>query len=132
MEHGFYHPDKGYWQAIGGNAEELLAAYPAGTIEVPLKPGSDFEWQNGAWAYVEPDPIVPDRVSANQFGKQLAAMGLLEQVQSWVAQQDAATQWSFGRSATFVRDDPMMQTGFADLGFTSAQIDAFFIAAAAL
>lgn len=30
---------------------------------------------------------------------------------------------------TFVRTDQMMQAGFADLGFTEQQIDAFFLAA---
>lgn len=80
-----------------------------------------------------PDPVViPDRVTANQFGKQLAALGLMDQVTAWVGQQDAATQWSFNRSATFVRDDPMMQTGFAALGFTTEQIDQFFVDAAKL
>lgn len=82
--------------------------------------------------YVAPAPVIPDRVTANQFGKQLAAMGLLAQVETWVAKQDVATQWSFNRSATFVREDPMMQAGFVALGFTSEQIDAFFVAAAAL
>lgn len=85
-----------------------------------------------AGVFSPPNPTIPDRVSANQFGKQLAAAGLMDQVQAWVAQQDAATKWSFNRSATFVRGDPMMQTGFAALGFTAAQIDQFFIDAAAL
>ena len=94
MDIGFYHPDRGYWQAIDGDAETLLEGYPEGTIQVPLKPGADYEWQNGEWVYGAPTPLVPDRVTANQFGKQLAAADLMDQVQAWVAQQDAATQWS--------------------------------------
>lgn len=82
--------------------------------------------------FVAPSPQVPERVTANQFGKQLAALGLLDQVQTWVGQQDAATQWSFNRSATFVRDDPMMQAGFDALNFSPEQIDEFFIQASAL
>lgn len=54
MEHGFYHPERGYWQAIGGHPADLLATYPEGTIEVPLKPGADHEWQDGAWVHVPP------------------------------------------------------------------------------
>lgn len=131
-ELGFYHPDRGYWQAIAGDAVDLLKNYPKGTIVVPLKPGTNYEWHNGAWVRVEPPPIIPTRVSANQFGKQLVAQGLLDQVKIWVAAQDEATQWSFQRSATFVRDDPMMQAGFAALGFTSEQIDEFFVAASKL
>lgn len=90
MCHGFYHPSRGYWQAIdvdpipyeviieperteaGPDGEEitipavtrtethlerLMASYPEGTIEVPLKPGADYDWQGGAWVYVVPEPI---------------------------------------------------------------------------
>lgn len=82
--------------------------------------------------YGVPPEAAPDRVSANQFGKQLVIAGIFNQVQAWVAQQDTATQWSFNRSATFVRTDPMMQSGFAELGFTVEQIDEFFLAASKL
>lgn len=106
MEIGFYHPQRGYWQAIDVSKEtytveveperveieeiepervevddegnetvipavtretvipavtretsqfsELLATYADGTVEVPLKPGADFEWQDGEWIYVPP------------------------------------------------------------------------------
>ena len=54
MEKGFYHPDIGYWQTVGGNPS--LDDYPEGTTEVPLKPSADHVWQNGEWVYVEPEP----------------------------------------------------------------------------
>lgn len=54
MEHGFFHPDRGYWQAIGGDPDKLLQDYPAGTIQVPLKPGVDYEWQDGEWVHAPP------------------------------------------------------------------------------
>lgn len=90
MEIGFYHPDRGYWQAIdvsktpyilvvepertetGEDGEEvvfpavtrettqfdeLMATYPEGTVEVPLKPGPDHEWQDGEWVQVEGEPV---------------------------------------------------------------------------
>lgn len=71
-------------------------------------------------------------VTARQFGVQLAILGLMPQVEAWVAQQNAQTQWAFNRSGTFVRDDPMMEAGFTALGFTKEQIDAFFEAASLL
>lgn len=40
MDQGFFHPQRGYWQAIGGTSAAIRAAYPDGTIEVPLKPGA--------------------------------------------------------------------------------------------
>lgn len=133
MDAGFYHPDHGYWQTIDGDAETLLPAYPAGTVQVPLKPGADYEWQNGAWVYVEPPPPpIPDRVTARQFKLQLLAAGLLETVETWIASQTQAVQIAYANSGTFVRDEPMMQAGFDTLGFNAGQIDAFFTAAAAL
>lgn len=54
MEHGFFHPERGYWQTTGEPSAEILATYPAGTIEVPIKPGADYEWQDGAWVHVPP------------------------------------------------------------------------------
>ncbi|MGN6772612.1 MAG: hypothetical protein ACTHJQ_22600 [Rhizobiaceae bacterium] len=75
---------------------------------------------------------VPDRVTSRQFKLQLLASGLLDQVETWIASQDQAVQIAYANSGTFLRTEPMMQTGFAALGFTADQIDAFFTAAATL
>jgi hypothetical protein len=56
MEHGFYHPDRGYWQTTNAPPPDILAGYPAGTVEVPLKPGADYDWDGSAWVYVAPPP----------------------------------------------------------------------------
>lgn len=72
---------------------------------------------------------VPERVSARQFRRQLRRAGLLPAVKAWVASKDGETQDSFEYSDSFVRSDPMMQQGFAELGFTPHQIDEFFVAA---
>jgi hypothetical protein len=49
MEHGFYHPDRGYWQANSDVPRYVRDGYPAGTVEVPLRPIGNFDWagQNG-------------------------------------------------------------------------------------
>ena len=75
---------------------------------------------------VEP---VPDRVTARQFKLQLLADDILDQVEGWIATQSQAVQIAYANSGTFVRDEPMMQAGFAALGFTPEQVDAFFTAA---
>ncbi|KEC75479.1 hypothetical protein RLPCCGM1_c0856 [Rhizobium leguminosarum bv. phaseoli CCGM1] len=49
-----------------------------------------------------------------------------------MAQQDGETQDAFEYSGTFVKDSPMMTAGFQAMGFTTQQIDAFFMAAAQL
>jgi len=80
--------------------------------------------------YVPPEPVVPDRVSRRQFKMQLVISGLSEQVATWVASQNELVQIAFNESGEFVRTEPMMAAGFAALGFTPEQVDAFFTAAA--
>ncbi len=80
--------------------------------------------------YAPPPPITS--VSARQFKLQLLASGLLDQVQGFVASQGQAVQIAYDNSGAFVRSEPMMQQGFAALGFTDEQIDAFFEAASKL
>lgn len=54
MEHGYFHPSHGYWQTTSDVPEAVLAAYPEGTIEVPLKPGPSQEWDGTQWQIVPP------------------------------------------------------------------------------
>lgn len=77
----------------------------------------------------EPAPEIPDRVTARQFMIMLDMMDLYDQVESWIETQDRKIQLAFRHSGTFVKDEPMMQSGFTSLGFTSEQIDNFFVAA---
>jgi hypothetical protein len=55
MEHGFYHPDSGYWQTNSDVPQRILDGYPAGTIEVPLRPIGDFNWDGSKWVELPPD-----------------------------------------------------------------------------
>lgn len=112
MEVGFYHPDRGYWQAIdvkdepitivveperfGDEGEvipavtrqstqhsELMASYPAGTVEVPLKPGERFVWSGVAWIELPPEPEpVPAEVNRRQI---LTALGM----RGWISEAEA-------------------------------------------
>lgn len=78
------------------------------------------------------EPLPVASVSARQFKLQLLASGLLDEVDAWVSSQDRPTQIAYEYSGTFVKDSPMMQAGFATMGFTPLEIEAFFQAAAAL
>ena len=84
--------------------------------------------------YVEPDPVVyvPERITARQFKLQLEISGLTSTVEGWVSQQTKLVQIAYANSGTFVRSEPMMVAGFAALGFSEAEGDAFFLAADAL
>lgn len=79
MEQGFYHPARGYWQAIdvidADHLAKLMLTYPEGTVQVPVKPGVDYEWQDDEWVYVEPPPVplpVPQEISRRQLYQGLA------------------------------------------------------------
>lgn len=87
------------------------------------------EWESYVRANEPPSPTPPDRVSSRQFKLQLLAEGLLEQVEGWVASQGKAIQLAYDNSNEFVRDEPMMQAGFAALKFPPEQVLAFFSAA---
>lgn len=57
MEHGFFHPVAGYWQTISTPNAEILAAYPDGTIEVPLQPSNLHAWSGSAWVSPSQDKV---------------------------------------------------------------------------
>lgn len=69
MEKGFYHPERGYWQTIGEPSADILASYPEGTIEVPLKPGEFYEWDGEEWVYVAPPPPSKQELAAYTAAK---------------------------------------------------------------
>ncbi|XKM41275.1 hypothetical protein A4U53_011040 [Rhizobium ruizarguesonis] len=82
-------------------------------------------------AFLHPKASVSS-VSARQFRLQLRRAKLIDQVKAWVAQQDGETQDAFEYSGTFVKDSPMMASGFAIMGFSPQQVDEFFSAATQL
>ena len=83
-------------------------------------------------AFLNPPPPPIESVSSRQFKLQLLAAGLLDSVDAWVKTQDRATQISYEYSGEFVKESPMMATGFQAMGFTDQQIDDFFTAASKL
>ena len=66
MEHGFYHPDRGYWQTTGDPSADILARYPEGTVEVPLRPSENCKWTKGAWVTQDAPPAQDDYTNAIQ------------------------------------------------------------------
>lgn len=113
-------------RSADGEINGLYEQFQEGCAEEPLS-GDDPD----VIAFLTRPPRVT-AVSARQFRLMLRRSGLLNQVKAWVAQQDGEVQDAFEYSGTFVKDSPMMAAGFATMGFSSDQIDAFFQAAAAL
>jgi hypothetical protein len=77
-------------------------------------------------------PPSVESVTARQFKMQLAIMGIKAPVDAWVASQNELVQIAYEYSGTFVKSEPMMQSGFDALGFTNEQLEAFFFAASEL
>ena len=75
---------------------------------------------------------VPASVTPRQVRLLLLQQGLLDQVEAMIAQQDKATQIAWQYAEIFRRDDPLLNGLAQNLGLSSAQIDQFFIAAAAI
>ncbi|WP_027162324.1 hypothetical protein [Mesorhizobium sp. WSM1293] len=116
---------------IEADADFQLEGFTLVPYQAPAYIGGQYV--NGAFsAPPTPAPGVPDSVSARQFHLQLSVAGLRDQVTTWIGQQPVEVQDAFEYSGSFLRSEPMMETGFAALGCTSAQIDAFFTAAALL
>lgn len=135
MEHGFFHPERGYWQTVDEPSDDTLAAYPAGTVEVPLKPGADYEWLDGQWSYVEPEPEPLPPLTARQLRLGLIAAGIsLASVEAAIADIEDATdreiaqvEWEY--ASQFDRDHPLIEQVGSALGLTPEQIDVAWLAA---
>lgn len=144
-EIAFYHPVDGYWVATDGVTDDILAAYPDGAIEVPLRPASHYFWGAGAW--VEgPLPVapVPPSISFAQLLIGLVAEGWITEAEgeAWLAgtlpgtvllvidglpegQRFAAKARAL-RPSEVLRGDPLVAAMGAAAGKTEAEIDTFF------
>lgn len=145
MEKGFYHPEQGYWQTISEPDDGVLASYPEGTVEVPLKPGADYEWLNEEWAYVAPPVPTPEEIraalpslTARQLRLGLVSGGfVLTQVDTAIdaipdpqAKAVAEIEWEY--ASQFERDHPLIEQVGTALGLSPEQIDTMWQAALAL
>ena len=136
MEKGFYHAAIGYWQTTNDPSQEILDGYPEGTVEVPLKPGSDYDWDGSQWVHTPPDPaevLAAERadmvVSRFQARAALHAAGLLPQAEAAVSQADALTRIAWADAVVFQRTSPTIAAMAATLGLTETQVDDLFRAA---
>lgn len=138
MSKGFYHQSVGYWQTTTDTPD--ASAYPAGTVEVPIKPGPDMAWDSGAnvWvASLPPSPPVPVEVTMRQARLALLAAGKLGDVDAALAsitdaaqRQAAQIEWEY--SSTVKRSSAWVQQLAPALALDEAALDALFTAAAAL
>lgn len=89
MERGFHHPDRGYWQTTNEPPQEILDSYPEGTVEVPLKPGADYDWDGSQWAHTPPDPaevLAEYRANLPNLSKPQLLIGLV--AEGWITEAE--------------------------------------------
>lgn len=138
-EHGFWHPEYGYWQTISDPDEATLAAQPEGTVEIPLKPGADYEWNGVEWVHMPPDPAVLKEheragmvVSRFQAKAALLEADLLSEAETAVAQADPVVQLAWEEAVEFRRTSPAIAAIGAALDLTDEDIDDLFVTAAGI
>lgn len=81
---------------------------------------------------ISPPPAVPESVTPRQVRLLLLGQGLLDQVEQIIAASDRATQITWEFASEFQRDNPLLLALAQNLNLTEAQVDEFFIAAAAI
>lgn len=92
---------------------------------------------NGVWTIRTVDPAtlpppVPYSITPRQCRLILSQQGMLASVEQTIAGMDEATRITWEYALEFRRDDPLLNALAVNLGLTSEQIDAFFIAATQL
>lgn len=115
--------DNGYWTPDEG----LTLGPPGGSI------GDTWDGEKYVSPAVETPPLeVPQSVTPYQARKALNDAGLRSLVEAAVsaASQDVQDAWQYGISVE--RSSPMIVALAGSLGMTSEQVDALFIAAAAV
>lgn len=135
-EHGFYHPDFGYWQTTTYPSDNFIVDHPVGTVEVPLRPSPDYIWKNGEWNFVAPVPPTIEELrenmlplTARQFRLGLLQSGRsLSQVETAIAaianpveQETAQVEWEY--AAEFKRTHPLVVSLSVTLGFAPEEVD---------
>lgn len=103
-----------------------------------LEDGFDYPLQAG-WTLGDPlvHPLptissVPESVTPRQLKLALYKAGILDTIESFVANQNRPAQISWDEAIEFLRGDPMLDSMAAAFGLTAAQVDAIFVSASAL
>ncbi len=106
-------------------------AYPAADTEQQPIDEQSQEWLDYLSVTA---PAVPQVVSRYQALAALMQAGLLDAVQAWATDPgtDPLYRLAFEAAAEFRRDSPTLAAGAAALGWSDAQLDGLFIAAAAM
>jgi hypothetical protein len=112
-------------------AVSQLPTTQTGYTEIAVDGGQVGQVWNGTAFVAGPTPV-PQTVSAAQMMMALSQQTYYSTVTAYVATLSTADQLAFNRTANFDRDDPIIASLAANVPLTGAQLDALFIAAAAV
>jgi hypothetical protein len=107
LETGFFHAERGYWQVTGEVSDDALSGYPAGTVEVALRPDANAQWDGAAWTAEPQDPaallaaaraeaVIQMRGFIAAFLQPFVQNATLEEVASWPSKAAAARAFKAG------------------------------------
>ncbi|WP_299686672.1 hypothetical protein [uncultured Tateyamaria sp.] len=91
MQHGFFHPDLGYWQTKSEPTTAQIENYPKGYQEVPLKPGPAHFWNGQAWEVDSSEAASQkrrtSRLTRTEFALRAASQGWISEIEAedWAA-----------------------------------------------
>lgn len=89
-------------------------------------------WDGATFSRPAPAVPIPASISPAQARLALLGAGLLDQVEAAVSAADLVTQIAWQQATSIERDSPTVAALSAALGLTSGQLDALFIAGAAI
>lgn len=106
---GFFHPSRGYWQTAGVVPQSILDGYPKDTVEVPVKPSTDHDWDGKQWVELPPDmAAIRAQASAamlqriEAFTAQFTAKYPSAEIASWPTQAAEAKDVLAGGSSVVI------------------------------
>lgn len=84
------------------------------------------------WEMNDPGPVVPQSITPRQCRLLLLQQGQLASVEAMIASstEDVRITWEY--ALEFNRNDPLLNSLATGMGWTTQEIDSFFIAASAL
>lgn len=112
-------------------ASSQLPTTQAGYTEISVDGGQVGQVWNGTAFVAGPTPV-PQTVTPAQLMMALSQQTYYSAVTAYIATLPAADQFAFNRAGYFSRTDPLLSSLAVNVPLTSAQLDALFIAAAAI
>ncbi len=136
-EFGFFHPEQGYFQVVGGQPD--ASDYGEGTIATPLRPSANHVWQDNSWVHVAPSQPTPEELRARtspitkrQLRLTLVRNGIsLAQVEQSIAampeglaKQEAEIEWR--DASQFNRLHPTLLLVATAINLSPEQVDSMW------